>query len=382
MWNDRRRSTLFVLLTLAPVWLSGCGGHVIRPEFAPNQNGRPFDFAKPPCRTGFRPELPPADAVTLRYLGAGGLYVEWQGNALLTGPFFSNPGLFRVPRGRLILDPDAVRSGLDGMDLYHVRAIAVGHSHYDHLAEIPLITEAYAPGARVYVNQTGAHALAPIRHLAGRLYTLEDQNDWIWLYDEDTNKLPIRFRPVESEHAPHFWGIRLAGGEIDGDWTEDWSRRRFLSLRTGKTFAFVIDLMSSDLRTPLFRIYHQDSANPRNKGFPQFETKDERCYDLAVLCMASFQFVKQHPESILGRLKPRHVLVTHYENFFRSTRKPVHFVLFLTDGFANRFLHRTRDALRLNGVETAGPEGAVCGASSSGWTMPMPGEWLRFRVPG
>ncbi len=30
----------------------------------------------------------------------------------------------------------------------------------------------------------------------------------------------------------------------------------------------------------------------------------------------------------------------------------------------------------------AGPEDRVCGPSSPGWTMPMPGEWIQFKVKG
>jgi hypothetical protein len=99
-------------------------------------------------------------------------------------------------------------------------------------------------------------------------------------------------------------------------------------------------------------------------------------YDLAVLCMASFRYVKNHPGGILGNLHPRHVLVTHYEDFFRDPQKPLRFVPLLTDRLANEFLGRVRTALA--GTQTAGPVDSVCGPSSIAATMPLPGEWLRF----
>ena len=54
------------------------------------------------------------------------------------------------------------------------------------------------------------------------------------------------------------------------------------------------------------------------------------------------------------------------------------FVPLLTDFWANRFFVRARRFL--DPATAVGPEGAVCGPSDSRWTMPMPGEWVKFRV--
>ena len=362
---------------LAAVLLAGCG-HVIQPDLAPNWKG--FDFKKPPCVPSPRTELP-ADQAAVRYLGGGGLYVEWQETALLLAPFFSNPGILRVRFGHLSSDAEAVRRGLGAMDLTRVRAIAAGHSHYDHLADLPGVAETYAPTARIYVNRAGFNALAPLAPLTGRVISLEGEegNDWIWLRDVDGNREPVRFRKVESEHAPQFFHYHFAAGPIDQPWTEDWQRRWTSNLRAGTTFAFVIDLMSQDLQEVRFRMYYQDAANPDGKGLPSFDGIDEHGFDLAVLCMASYQFVHHHPEYIIGGLRPRHVLVTHYEDFFRNTRKSVRFVFPLSNSAADRFLRRMKSALSRPDLQ--GPEGTVCGPSAPGWTMPMPGEWMRFRVP-
>jgi hypothetical protein len=375
---------LLVILGLAVLGLAGCGGHTIRPEYAPNYfspgaSQGAFDFKKPPCHLSPKPEEG-GDGALIRYLGAGGLYIEWQGTALLMSPFFSNPKVWRVPFGHLATNEAAVLRGLDRMDLSRVRAIAAGHAHYDHIGDLPLVAERFAPGARVYVNASAAHALAPIPALTGRITTLEsaEEKGWISLKDPDQNDLPIRFRTVRSKHAPHFWGVHLAGRSLTEDWTKDWKTRRFLSLQEGQTFAFVIDLLSPDLRGTRFRIYYQDSANPPNQGLPSLD--DGRGYDLAVLCMASFYFVRRQPGTDLCHLRPRHILVTHYEDFFRAGDKPVRFVGLLPGVMANRFFFRARRAMRDWEAETVGPEGSVCGPSSRSWTMPMPGEWLRFRA--
>jgi hypothetical protein len=361
-------------LTLAGLTCAACG-HVIHGEFAPNHFGREVDFRNPGCEAASRPAAAGPDDVLVRYLGAGGLYLEWQGISVLTSPFFSNPGRLRMPFGRLSANRVRIDGGLKGMDLKDVRAILVGHSHYDHLADIPMVAENFCPTARVYVNRTGANVLAGLAPLKGRIACLEDpdQKGWIYLRGEDGSELPIRFRAVETEHAPLFWHLPWSAGEVKQAWDKGWDGRRFRQLRVGQPFAFVIDLLSSD-GSVSFRIYYQDAASPENKGYP--EIGDGVGYDLAVLCMASFRYVKNHPGGILGNLHPRHVLVTHYEDFFRDPQKPLRFVPLLTDRLANEFMGRVRTSLA--GTPTAGPADPVCGPSSSAATMPLPGEWLRF----
>lgn len=368
-----------ILLT-ATALTCACG-HVIRGELAPNHSGRDFDFRNPGCAAAPRPprQKTAPDDVLVRYLGAGGLYLEWQGVSLLTSPFFSNPGRFRMPFGRLAANRVRIDGGLKGMDLKDARAILVGHSHYDHLADVPTVAEHFCPGARIFVNRTGANVLAGIAPLRGRIDCLEDpeRKGWIYLRGEDGRDLPIRFRAVETVHAPLFWHLPWSPGEVRQAWDKGWDGRRFRQLRVGKPFAFVIDLLDPDAPDdPVrFRIYYQDAASPEDKGYP--EIGDGVGYDLAVLCMASFRYVKNHPGGLLANLEPRHVLVTHYEDFFRDPQKPLRFVPLLTDRLANEFLARVRTSLA--GADTLEPVDPVCGPSSPAATMPLPGEWVRFQ---
>jgi len=355
-----------LILTLA---CAGCG-HVIRGEFAPNHPGPAYDFAQQRCDRQ-RPDGAGPEEVFVRYLGAGGLYLEWRGTPILLGPFFSNPSFPRALLGRLATDRVRIDGGLKGMDLADVRAIFAGHAHYDHLADIPFIVESFSPEAHVYVNQTGVNMLAGIASLKDRLHPLADK--------QEVNLGRIRVRAVKSRHAPLFWGIHWARGEVDEPWEQDWTRRRFRQLKGGTTFAFVIDLLD-DLGAVRYRIYYQDSASPEGEGHPAFEEADPPGYDLAVLCMASFKYVKNHPGGILDTIRPRHVLVTHYENFSRGPEKSLQFVTLLTNRGANRFLCEVRASLYEG--ETKGPVDPVCGPSSPVSTMPLPGEWLRFRSRG
>lgn len=366
------------VLPLALLLLAGCG-HVV--YHAPNHPGGSFDFSCPPCGPAAGEEA--AGMVTVRYLGAGGLSIGWQGDVVLTSPFFSNYSLARVGLGRFGADEAAVERGLAGIPLDRVRAILAGHSHYDHLGDLPLVAGKHAREARIYVNRAGFNLLAPYG-LGARLGSLEDRvGEWIWVTGAQGEQRPIRFLAVRSGHAPHVFRYHWRGGEVKDPLAKKWDGGSIGRLRAGTTLAFVIDLMSADFQEVRYRIYYQDAVSPAWQGEPpETVLADGRAFDLAVLCMASYNRVVDSPASLLTTVRPRHVLVTHYEDFFRSQKKPVRFVTLLTDRLANEYLARVEEVLARGGPPPQGPVNAVCGPSGAEWTMPLPGETMHFQPSG
>ena len=364
------RSTL---PSLAAVLLLGCG-HVVYQ--APNYACKRFDFTHPPrCESPGEPAGVGDEGIGVRYLGAGGVAIRWRGQILLTAPFFSNYGFPRVPFGRLEPNGDAIKDGMASIPPAEVGAILAGHAHYDHLGDLPVVAEKYAPRAGVYVNDSGLNLLA--HALGSRVTSLERSLETpVRLEDAEGRSLPFRVRAVASEHAPHFLRYHWAGGPVKRPWTEPWERLRLWHMRSGTTLAYVIDLLDEKDKAR-YRIYYQDAASGDHVGVPR---EDGQPYDLAILCIASHNWVEDAPQALLGRLRPRHVLVAHYEDFFRrGGNRP--FVPLLTNGLANRYLVRVRDSLRGQGRLPAGPVGTVCGPSGAEWTMPLVGEEVRFQ-PG
>jgi L-ascorbate metabolism protein UlaG (beta-lactamase superfamily) len=372
---------VLVVLTLC----LGCSGHRIR--HAPNHGNQAFDFEVPNCSPASRPVEPvPVDrSVDLRYLGAGGLYVRWGEDSILLGPYFSNPNLYSVLLGSWRNDEGAIERGLAGLPLARVEAIFAGHSHYDHIGDFPAVLER-APRAHVYVNRAGAHALAP--YAATRTTAFEDRpNHWVWLNGPGGEKRPIRFYAVPSVHAPQIDHYLWAKGPVQGDvdFSKPWTSHRFRDLKAGNSFALVIDLLASDNETVRFRFYYQDSANPKGIGEPGDLPGAPHPFDLAVLCMASYDRASKdkgdQPGAILDALKPHHVLAVHYENFLRQQDRPVRFVGLLTEAKVETYLKTVCDHFGCEAPSGTGPTNPVCGPSGPRWTMPLPGEWMRFAVP-
>ena len=314
----------------------------------------------------------PSDVVEIRYLGSGGFLIQRGGTALLTAPFFSNPGLLRVILGLPIQsDPDRVERGLRAIEdsLTEVEAILVGHAHYDHLMDVPAVSLGIArrrgseDGRKptIYGSRTMAHILAAFQNLAADVKALNSEaGTWRrpgrW-QPEDSARPPFRFMALHSEHSPHFLGVKAFGGKLrEGRSTPPWNAYGW---REGQTFAFVIDLLGPD-DVYDFRIHYQDTASSPPYGFPPpFGGDDALPYDVAILCVAAFARVRDYPEGILRELRPRHVILGHWESFFRGqdrSFKPVT----RTD---------TRDFVAR--LESALSDGAQ-------WTTPEPGASVRF----
>jgi len=317
------------LLPLLGLVLAGCTGSIA--HLYPFEGMRPVD-----CRA-----RPSDEVLDLTYLGVGGFLMRWNGHAILTAPFYSNPGLLQVGLG-LPISPNIRRIDAHLPPLDQVEAILVGHSHYDHLMDAVYVAETHAPHAILYGNETMAHLLAARKRLHGRVVALDHEaGDWWqpgqWQYVADRS---IRFMALRSEHAPHFLGIKMFGGSVDQD--QERLPRTAYGWKEGQTFAFLIDFLGTDGHVRL-RLHYQDAGSTPPAGFvPPPDAVAAEPVDVAVLCVASFEQVDDYPEAIVRQLQPHTVVLGHWENFFRSPDLPLRAVP-LTD--TKTFALRLTDAL-------------------------------------
>ena len=124
----------------------------------------------------------------------------------------------------------------------------------------------------------------------------------------------VRVLPLAANHAPHFDGMELYDGTAD--------RPREAPPRTaaewlgGTTFAFLVDFLD-ERGEVLHRIYYQDAVTAPPTGFAPDVRIAERPVDVAILVPATFDQVDWHPEAFVENLRPRRVLLGHWEDFFK-----------------------------------------------------------------
>jgi glyoxylase-like metal-dependent hydrolase (beta-lactamase superfamily II) len=300
------------LLTCLSATLAGCAGSSA--ELAPVSNDQLT------CE-----EPGPGPPLEIRYLGSGGHLIRRGTTAIMTAPFFSNPGLFRVGVGRISPDSARIDAAVEkiidnGGRLDDVQAILVGHAHYDHLMDVPRVWSEYTPNAKIFGSLTAKHILRGFDVPGDRIETLNSSAASRWAAGRWVALGDVRFMAIESEHAPHAFGIKLYAGEV----REDLARppHRATGYREGQTFAFLIDFLDPD-GSVAFRIHYQDSASNTPLGYPPtLHGDDQRSVDVAIVCAASFSQVQGYPEGILRAVDPRYVVMGHWEDFFISQEKP------------------------------------------------------------
>ncbi len=310
-------------------------------------------------------EIPPdapgyADTLQIKYLGVGGFLMRRGPDVILTAPFYSNPGFVRVG----LRFPIWSRTNrIDKLlpDVRTVPAILAGHSHYDHLLDLPFIANVRAPRASLYGNRTMVNILSSVVS-PERLHALDFEAGELrrggrtgaWQRVGDY----IRFMAFRSEHAPHYRGIKLFKGEVAAPLKR--LPRTAYGWKEGQTLAFVIDFLKDDGSIHYRVFYHDAAVNcPRYGGWPDFPAGEQRSPDVDILCMASYQFVANYPDYIVTNHLPANIIVGHWEDFSRSpARGPK--VVPLTDG--PRFMKRLE----------------ACNFPTNRTFLPQPGAWMRF----
>lgn len=244
-------------------------------------------------------------AIDFEYLGSGGWMIRRGQDAVLTAPFFTNPRVVRAvllpirPARRLIAQQMQSLTGRERLDM-----VVAGHAHYDHLLDLPDVLSHIPSAARVVGGSTVA-AMLPNR--------VEPVVPGQWM-----RRGNVRVMAIPSAHAPHFWGLKFNKGKYDAPpkrlrYGRDW-------VEGEKTYAFLIDLMNGN--DVAFRVYYDDAAHDPPDGVPDQALLDEHGVDVAILCVASWQQVRQYPNALLAHLQPKHVLLGHWEDFFLPYTKP------------------------------------------------------------
>lgn len=280
-------------------------------------------------------EGPSAFPLELTYLGVGGVALRHGDDLILTAPLLTNPSMETVTLGETVSDPALVASLLPAEEVEGAAAILVGHAHYDHLLDVPTAAE-MAGDPVIYGNVSARNLLAGVLDVTAindpsnplvdrRMCGTPDpctgvpagyEGDWIQVPGAN-----VRIRALCSMHPDQFLGIvHYAEGCVDepqaspptyaGDWLE------------GATVSWLIDFLDDDGNIA-WRVYYQDAPTDAPIGDVYPDLLAERPVDLALLCVGSYDYVRDAPAEALANMDPRYVVGIHWENFFQTQDLPI-----------------------------------------------------------
>ncbi len=264
-----------------------------------------------------------------QYIGCGGFLLRHGNNTILVDPYFSNIGpLFFIPFKKLQSDTTLIDQffaknfGLPKDEKGLIKFVLIAHSHYDHLADLPSIyhRNLHCDSTQILGSKTTKNLL-----YAANLLDVIEANDeaWTkgkkvyWFYSQNRR---IRVLPIRSEHAPHFCGIKVISSKKIQNPVKVFPNKAS-KLPEGTNFNFLIDFLDESGQIA-FRIFSQaSSCSSFNIGFPPKHLIEEKQIDLALLCVANFNQVKNYPQQLIDYINPKQIILTHWENFFRPIEK-------------------------------------------------------------
>jgi Beta-lactamase superfamily domain len=295
--------------------------------------------------SGFYPEIIPRkttanlavnpngkSTVSLTYLGAGDMIIEKDGEAILTDPFFSNQKFLKMIGKVQTRDDmyDLWKSRVEAQaSKSSVRAALVSHTHYDHVMDLPTLLQSnyfskmeavygnsYLPQMMVNFNKDGVR----IEGLSNeQIFQPAISNDNAYQWIQVSPK--IRFLAIESNHAPHTKRKLYQSKPLDAEYFKNaliWPNSRIKTRKwtVGTTYAFLVDFIQKDT----LRMYIQTSASQYPYGAPPKDELKKKKIDVAVLCYASTNNVKDYPKAIVKDINPSKMIIVHWEDFFRDSK--------------------------------------------------------------
>lgn len=243
--------------------------------------------------------LPPG--LELEWLGTSGFRFRYQGSTLLVDPY-----LTRIPLGDVLrrrptrASEPTVRRYVDAAD-----AILIGHTHFDHAIDAPLIADLF--GARAF-GSSSLRRLMELHGLGARAVEVEPFRTY--------EVGPFAFSFVPSLHSKLVLGMAVpADGDISCEHFDELTPSAY---GCGQVWGIHIQVAGA-------RFYHQGSADLDDAALA--DVRRHRGVDYFLCGIAGRRFTERYLQRMVRHLEPAVIVPHHYDDFFRPLAVPLAFSL-------------------------------------------------------
>jgi L-ascorbate metabolism protein UlaG (beta-lactamase superfamily) len=235
----------------------------------------------------------------LEWLGVAGYRLTYEGHTIYIDPYVSRVPLGAVLRRRAAHADPRLHERFLGAPGGRVEAILVGHTHFDHAIDVPELARRH--GVPAYGSRSLANLMA-LHGLAAQAVQVRPHHPY------ELGPFTVTFVP--SLHSKLLLGYRVP---YDGELTcEHLDGLTPAAYRCGQVWGIHIEVGGLTL-------YHQGSANLID------EEVRHRGVDVFLAGIAGRSFTRDYWPRILGRLEPRVVVASHFDDFFQPLDAPLAF---------------------------------------------------------
>jgi L-ascorbate metabolism protein UlaG (beta-lactamase superfamily) len=239
-----------------------------------------------------REERPAGAGLAVQWVGTAGFRVVADGHHFWIDPYLSRHSFAELFGGRIAPKPDLVERDVDV-----AHAVALGHSHFDHALDAPLI--ARLRSARVYgssdmLNYCRGNGVPEeqLREIRG---------------GERLEEGPFTLRPVLSRHSTFLFGRVPFPGRIERPLPYP---LRASDLKVGTVFGIHLEAGGTS-------VYHIGSANLVESELQGIHA------DVVLCCTVGRQSTERYTERVIAALRPKLVIPCHWDQFWRPLDSPV-----------------------------------------------------------
>jgi L-ascorbate metabolism protein UlaG (beta-lactamase superfamily) len=248
-----------------------------------------------------RAPLPLPRGLDVRWLGVAGYRLSYQGHALYIDPYISRVPIQAVLSKEPALADPSIHDRLLGDESDQVAGILIGHTHFDHAIDVPLLAQRF--GTRAYGSPSLQNLMA-LHGLADRAVTVQPKRVY------ELGPFEVTFHP--SLHSKLVLGFKVpSDGELSCEHLEALTPRAY---KCGEIYGIRITVGG-------VTFYHQGSANLIEDEVPRGGV------DVFLAGIAGRSFTPNYWSRILPRLEPATIVASHFDDFFRPAEGPLGFSL-------------------------------------------------------
>jgi len=251
------------------------------------------------------------DTLQLSWFGSGCHVIQLGDLIVLTDPFVTNG--FKLTH--LHSDRSRVAATLGKID--PPAAVLINHTHFDHFLDahaalsIPSWKENAVP---LFGGQSARNLIAGWQddEVTARCNVIDAPG--IVMDRKFAGGGHLRVTAFASHHSPHFkCGLTLANGKV----TKPFDRVPSLmtDYKSGEVFNYLIEMRSRGASFNIFYLGAFQDLKKMPESLPPLGTR----IDVAILTAPGADNVDGYPADHLAHLRPRHIVLSHFNTFMRES---------------------------------------------------------------